>query len=77
MSESPIDSRPLRYAVLLAVWIAFAVLLWVVLGAVSESQPAHDVGTFLAIVGVLVVWAELHARLTTGRSRWDPRAWRE
>ncbi|QLH84549.1 hypothetical protein [Halosimplex pelagicum] len=77
MAESPIDSRPLRYAVLLCVWVGFMGLLWVVLGMVPESGAANSVGRFAAIVVTLAVWTEVHARIAHGTSRWDPRAWGE
>lgn len=76
MAGSPIESRPLRYVVLLAVWIGFMSILWVVLGFVPDAQPLQDIGTFSAIVGMLVVWTEVHTQIASGHSRWHPRAWR-
>ncbi|WP_436906696.1 hypothetical protein [Halosimplex marinum] len=77
MAESPVDSRPLRYLVLLCIWFGLAGLLWIVLGMVPESGLANEVGRFAAIVVTLALWAEVHARIAAGTSRWDPRAWGE
>jgi len=76
MAASPIESRPLRYVVLLAVWLGFMGILWVLLGLVPDEQPLRDAGTFVAIVGMLTVWTEVHTRLASGHSRWHPRTWR-